>query len=84
MALTALLWTVTAHPSDEEIITIGRAAVAAKTIYPDSERFTDVIVIIKNGQQSAPIVSANSPSQRLSPKSRKFRRTVEIAEGGRK
>jgi hypothetical protein len=50
-ALTTLLWAVTAHADDEEIITIGKAEVAAKLIYPDSARFTDVSVIIKNGQQ---------------------------------
>jgi hypothetical protein len=49
--LMALLWAVTAHAGDEEIVTIGKAAVAAKLIYPDSARFTDVSVIIKNGQQ---------------------------------
>src|ERR1700726_1145345 len=50
-ALTGLLWAVTAHAGDEEIITIGKAAVASKLIYPDSARFTDVSVIVKNGQQ---------------------------------
>jgi hypothetical protein len=50
-ALTALLWAVTGHAGDEEIITIGKAAVTAKLIYPYSAHFTDINVIIKNGQQ---------------------------------
>jgi hypothetical protein len=51
IALTALLWAVTADAGDEGIITIGEAAVAAKLIDPNSAHFTDVRVITRNGQQ---------------------------------
>jgi hypothetical protein len=51
IALTALLWVTAMHADDEVIIAIGKAAVAAKLIDPDSAQFTDVHVKTSNGQQ---------------------------------
>ena len=51
IALLALLCTIPAHAADDEMIAIGKAAVAAKLIDPDSARFTEIRVIAKNKQQ---------------------------------
>jgi hypothetical protein len=51
IALTVLLWGVSAYADDEAVIAVGKAAVAAKLIDPDSARFVEVHVITRNGRQ---------------------------------
>jgi hypothetical protein len=51
IALTVLLWGAFAYADDEAVIAVGKAAVAAKLIDPDSVHFTDVHAITRNGRQ---------------------------------
>jgi len=51
IALTVLLWGASAYADDEAVIAVGKAAVAAKLIDPDSAHFTDVHAITRNGRQ---------------------------------
>jgi hypothetical protein len=49
--ITVLLSATIAYADDEAVIVQGKAAVTAKLIDPDSARFVDVHVIIRNRRQ---------------------------------
>jgi hypothetical protein len=50
MILTTPLWIAAAHAGDNETIEDGKAAIAAKLIYPDTAHFSDVHLIQRAGR----------------------------------